>query len=65
VRGSVTAIQSESDGNLYVATRDRVAEVRSTDGRTVRTLRTPGTLGIRHVGYTLPDTGITSYPCAC
>jgi hypothetical protein len=65
VPGAVTGIQSEADGNLYVATRDRVAEVSSTNGRIQRTLRTPGTLGIRHVGYTLPDTGITSYPCAC
>jgi hypothetical protein len=65
VKGTVSGVQSEAEGNLYVATRNRVAEVSPVDGSTLRTMKTPGTLGIRHLGYTLPDTGITSYPCAC
>jgi hypothetical protein len=65
MRGTVAGIQTSAGDNLYVATRDRVAEVSPVDGHTLRTMRTPETLGIRHVGYTLPDTGITSYPCAC
>ena len=67
IRGVVTGIQAEaSPGNeLYVTTRNRVLEVDPATGRTLRTLKTPETLGIRHVGYTLPDTGITNYQCAC
>jgi hypothetical protein len=67
VRGAVTGVQADpSSGNeLYVATRNRVLEVDPGDGRTLRSLRTPDTLGIRHLGYTLPDTGITNYQCAC
>jgi len=66
IHGAVTGIQAESVGtDLYVATRDRVLEVDPADGRTVRTIHTPATLGIRHVGYSLPDTGITNYQCAC
>jgi hypothetical protein len=65
VRGTVAGIEAEPAGNLYVATPDRVAEISPREGRILRTMRTPGTTGIRHIGYTLPDTGITNYPCAC
>jgi hypothetical protein len=67
IRGAVTGVQadSSSDSELYVATRNRVLKVDPGDGRTLRSLRTPETLGIRHLGYTLPDTGITNYQCAC
>ncbi len=66
IRGAVTGIQAGSAGtDLYVATRNRVLEVDPADGRTHRTIRTPATIGIRHVGYTLPDTGIANYQCAC
>ena len=64
--GTITGIQMAADPTrLYVAQRDRVLEVDSRDGRTLNTMRTRDTLGIGHVGYTLPDTGIGSYQCAC
>ena len=64
--GNVAGIQTEAGGdNLYVATRNRVVEVVPGNGATIRTMKTPANLGIRHVGYTLPDTGITNYQCAC
>jgi hypothetical protein len=66
IRGIVAGVQTAPTGNdLYVATRNRVLEVDPADGHTVRTMRTPRNLGISHVGYTLPDTGITNYQCAC
>ena len=64
--GTVTGVQAAPEPNLlYVARRDRVLEVDGRTGRTLDTMRTRDTLGIGHVGYTLPDTGITSYQCAC
>jgi hypothetical protein len=62
----VAGIQTEPGGDsLYVATRNRIVEVVPGSGTTIRTMKTPANLGIRHVGYTLPDTGITNYQCAC
>jgi DNA-binding beta-propeller fold protein YncE len=61
---SVQVPAGEADA-LYVAERRQINVVDPRSGKRVNRIEAPAGLGIRHVGYVLPQTSIGSYQCAC
>ena len=53
------------ESELYVAERRHISVIDGRSGERMSRFQTPPGLGIRHVGYALPQTSIGSYQCAC